>query len=211
MNYKVNSPGGLNVRSGPGIEYEVLGTLANGRIIDTIDTSVWLPFIKETDTEGTITLGWVSTKYMVKTAEKPAVSLDRKTGMAVVAKAMTQSGDPYIFGYEVKLDDPNPPAFDCSELVQWVCHQLGVTPEMPDGAANQHDHCKNHGTLISVSQAVKTPGALLFRISEGGNHVVISRGDGSTIEAKGKDYGVGVFGTSGRGWTAAGLIPGVQY
>jgi cell wall-associated NlpC family hydrolase len=134
------------------------------------------------------------------------------TGQDIVDKAMEQDGKPYIFGYEVDLDDPDPKAFDCSELTQWVSYQLRVSPEMPDGAIYQMRHCRNHDLLISVTQAVKTPGALLFRISEGGNHVAISRGDGTTIEARGKAYGVGSWSaTKGRAWTHAGLIPGVEY
>jgi cell wall-associated NlpC family hydrolase len=134
------------------------------------------------------------------------------TGQDVVDKAMTQAGKPYIFGYEVDLDDSDPEAFDCSELTQWVSHQLGIKPELPDGAIYQMRHCRNHSLIIPVSQAVKTPGALLFRISESGNHVAISRGDGTTIEARGKAYGVGSWSAiKGRAWTHGGLIPGVKY
>lgn len=130
------------------------------------------------------------------------------TGQDIVELAMKQNGKPYIFGYEVRLDDPNPKAFDCSELVEWVCRQLGVKPTMPDGSGNQYEHCKRHGLEISLEDAVTTPGALLFRI---GHHVAISRGDGKTIEARGKDYGVGVFSATRDGFDAAGLIPGVDY
>lgn len=133
------------------------------------------------------------------------------TGQVIVTKAMTQKGKPYIFGYEVDLNDPNPKAFDCSELTQWVCHQCGVKPEMPDGAIYQMRHCRNHGTLIGINKAIDTAGALLFRITPNGNHVVISRGNGTTIEARGKDYGVGCWNIKGRGWTHAALIPGVEY
>jgi cell wall-associated NlpC family hydrolase len=131
------------------------------------------------------------------------------TGKKVVDLAMKQKGKPYRFGVEVKLGDPNPKAFDCSELTQWVCHQLRVKPEFPDGSGAQYEHCKRHGLEISLEDAITTPGALLFHI---GKHVAISRGDGKTIEARGKDYGVGIFSaTKGREFDAAGLIPGVDY
>lgn len=133
------------------------------------------------------------------------------TGQQIVDKAMTQEGKPYIFGYEVDLDDPDPKSLDCSELVEWVCHQLGVKPTMPDGAIYQYRHCDHQGDLIDLQDAYTTPGALLFRIGKS-NHVAISRGDGTTIEARGKNYGVGVFSTGGgRGFTDAALIPGVDY
>lgn len=133
------------------------------------------------------------------------------TGQDIVDKAMEADGKPYIFGYEVKLDDPDPKAFDCSELVQWVCHQLGVKPTMPDGAIYQYRHCEKHGTGVDLAQAIKTPGALLFRIKDSGNHVAISRGDGTTIEARGKDYGCGSWSSMRPGFTGAGRIPGVKY
>ena len=58
-----------------------------------------------------------------------------------------------------------------------------------------------------VEQALRTPGALLFRPG----HVAISLGDGRTIEAKGSKYGVGIFSAHNRGWTTGGLIPGMRY
>ncbi len=131
----------------------------------------------------------------------------------IVAKAISQCGDPYVFGTEVDLRDPNPRQFDCSELVEWACAQAGVSPKMPDGSWIQNNHCRNHGTNIPVSQGMRTYGALLF-ISDNGkvHHVAISLGDGRTMEAKGRAYGTNIFKSRGSGaWTSAGLIPGVQY
>jgi hypothetical protein len=52
----------------------------------------------------------------------------------------------------------------------------------------------------------------LLRYRQGGKHIVFSRGSGSTIEAKGKDYGVCV-GTIGvaSAWDYGIFIPGVSY
>lgn len=127
-----------------------------------------------------------------------------------VAIALTQRGDPYVFGAEASFRDPDPAAFDCSELVEWASARLGV--KFVDGAQNQRDVCKRAGTAIPVEQAGRVRGALLFRIDEGpGNdHVAISLGDGNTIEARGKRYGVNVFSTASRRWTDAGLIPGLD-
>jgi len=209
LNYKVIADKGLNVRSGPGTNWEVIATANAGDVLISPAVEGWLP-IELTDE----TIGWCSSKYLTEDKEAPVVPApapDALTGKAVVAKAMTQAGDPYIFGTEVDLNDPNPDGFDCSELLQWVCAQLKVMPKMPDGASAQLDHCIAHNTTITVAEGVKIAGALLFRISPTGNHVVISRGDGSTIEAKGSAYGVGVFSTAGRGWTHAAKIPGVTY
>lgn len=133
--------------------------------------------------------------------------------------AYRQVGDRYVFGAEASAGDPDPRVFDCSELVEWVCARLAVAPRVPDGSWIQWRHCRAHGTLISVAEGLRTPGALLFRFS-GGNpakrrprfaHVAFSLGDGRTVEARGSAYGVGVFSAQGRGWTDAGRIPGVDY
>lgn len=114
--------------------------------------------------------------------------------------ALAQNGDRYVFGAETNLNDANPDTFDCSELVQWAAAQAGVN--IADGSSNQAAATQN----ISVDEALRTPGALLFRPG----HVAISLGDGRTIEARGRNYGVGIFNGEGR-FTSGGLIPGMQY
>jgi cell wall-associated NlpC family hydrolase len=50
---------------------------------------------------------------------------------------------------------------------------------------------------------------VLFRSDP--NHIAISLGDGRTMEARGRKYGVGIFdNAAGREWTAAGTIPGLS-
>ena len=39
----------------------------------------------------------------------------------------------------------------------------------------------------------------------------ISQGNGKTFEARSRRYGVGAFDARDRGWTHAGLIPGLEY
>jgi cell wall-associated NlpC family hydrolase len=131
-----------------------------------------------------------------------------------VQTALTQSGDKYVYGAEASASNPNPSAFDCSELVEWALARIGL--RFVDGAENQYRTCKGAGKEISVAQAVSTRGALLFRIGNGprngqsGNHVGISQGNGQTIEARGRAYGVGQWSaTSGRTWTHGGLVPGL--
>lgn len=194
----------LNIRE----KGEIIETVPKGKIL-FISPNIWREVELEDGSFGLCSANYL-TAYHGEVEPEPPIPVGA-TGKAIVAKAMTQAGDPYIFGYEVDLTDSNPDAFDCSELVQWVCAQLKVSPIMPDGASYQYEHCKKFGTAITIEKAIKTLGALLFRISIAGNHVVISRGDGSTIEAKGSAYGVGIFSTSGRTWTAGALIPGVKY
>ncbi|MDX2010438.1 MAG: peptidoglycan-binding protein [Myxococcaceae bacterium] len=114
--------------------------------------------------------------------------------------ALGQQGKSYVYGAETNLNDPNPQTFDCSELVEWAAARAGV--RFPDGSAAQIDAARP----MSVEEALRTPGALLYRPG----HIAISLGDGRTIEARGRRYGVGIFSAEGRGWTRAGTIPGLS-
>jgi uncharacterized protein YgiM (DUF1202 family) len=49
----------LNVRKGPGTQYDVVNTLTNGDIADTVDTTGWLPILLADNS-----IGWVSEKFV---------------------------------------------------------------------------------------------------------------------------------------------------
>ena len=132
--------------------------------------------------------------------------------------ALAQKGKPYIYAATARTDDPNPPAFDCSELTKWAAARVGVT--IPDGATAQYLDIRDHGTTMSVEQALRTPGALLFHFGHeprdlgdipADGHVAISVGDGvHTIEARGSKYGTGIFEATGARagfFNRAGMIP----
>lgn len=119
-----------------------------------------------------------------------------------VAIALSMAGKKYVFGAEAKPSDPNPRAFDCSELVEFSAARAGITPRVPDGSSAQKAHCKP----ISVAQAINTKGALLFMPG----HVAISLGNLKTIEAMNAANGVRQGNANGRGWTSGGLIPGAK-
>jgi len=133
-----------------------------------------------------------------------------------VQEALAQAGDRYVFGQEARLDDPNPTAFDCSELVQWAAHQAGV--DVPDGSWLQYQQLQRQGGAMSVEQALHTRGALLFSFSSSPDgsgrpstaHVAISLGDGRTIEARNSRDGVGVFTASSARFNYAAAIPGLS-
>jgi cell wall-associated NlpC family hydrolase len=129
--------------------------------------------------------------------------------------ALAQAGDPYVWGASANPADPNPKAFDCSELVKWAAQRAGV--DLPDGSWLQYLQLKQQGATIPVAQALQTPGALLFSFSHeptpgGGRpsqaHVAISLGNGRTIEARGRSYGVGSF-DAGNRFDYAAVIPGL--
>lgn len=136
---------------------------------------------------------------------------------------LAQAGDRYVYASEVSLSDPDPGAWDCSELVQWAAATSSppIEPAMPDGSWLQFRHCALRHSTTSIEVAIATRGALLCRFSssplEGGrpraSHIAVSLGDGSTIEARGAAWGVGSWTADRgvRGWTHAAFIPGVDY
>lgn len=117
----------------------------------------------------------------------------------MVQFALAQAGDSYVWGGN------GPSGWDCSGLVQGATAHAGKPLGKP--SASQWATCVAQGRTIPVKTALGTRGALLFRIGVGEfNHVAISLGNGSTIEARGTGYGVGVFGNAaGQGWTGAAL------
>lgn len=123
-----------------------------------------------------------------------------------VALALQQAGKRYVYGAYASPSNPNPTAFDCSELVQWCCERVGIKG-CPRTSTQQRQWCQSGGTAISVQSAINTKGALLFA----NGHVAISLGNGKTIEAMDAALGVRQGNATGnRGWIAGGKIPGAQ-
>jgi cell wall-associated NlpC family hydrolase len=92
--------------------------------------------------------------------------------------ALAQVGKDYIFGYEVDLDDPDPHAFDCSELAQWLFHRQGR--DISDGTWNQE-------TIFSIDiDQPSVVGDMFFMPGHDGIYV----GEGQVVEARGARYGV---------------------
>lgn len=117
----------------------------------------------------------------------------------MVAAALTQQGKPYVWGGK-----NGRPGWDCSGLVAYASRTAGR--ELSGGSKQQHATCRAQRRMVPVQEAVRTRGALLFRMNTEPTHVAISLGDGRTIEARGRAYGTGVFGNAaGRPWTGGAL------
>jgi cell wall-associated NlpC family hydrolase len=149
---------------------------------------------------------WTAASTLAPVSDRARTFLD---------EALRQAGDPYVWGAHTSPSDADPGAFDCSELVRWAAARAGV--QVPDGSWLQYLDLKEKGALVPVEQALRTPGALLFSFSSepergGGRpseaHVAISLGDGRTIEARGREYGVGVFDAGDR-FEYGAVIPGL--
>ncbi len=136
------------------------------------------------------------------------------TAQSFLQLALAQQGKPYIYGADPSPSNANPSAFDCEGLTKWAAARLGI--DIPAGATFQYRFLEQHGTTMSVDQALHTPGALLFHFGTDPNtgvpadgHVGISVGDGvHVMEAKGHAYGTNVFADASH-FNYAGMIPGM--
>jgi cell wall-associated NlpC family hydrolase len=127
--------------------------------------------------------------------------------------AQHQKGVPYRFGAETDLNDISPQEFDSSELVQWAAHQSGV--EIPDGSWLQYRNLHERGASISVEDALKTPGALVFGFSSDPlastdrpdrAYVAISLGNGKVLDVSERAGEVREL-EPGTFFTHAALVP----
>lgn len=134
----------------------------------------------------------------------------------VLETAISQFGKKYVYASAPSPTIKNPPSFDCSGYTRWVLGRNGITA--PAGSWNQAMWCRDRGLLVSVQDAINTPGALLFGGPNNGysgygpsGHVAFSLGNGKTAEARGSTDVVGSWSIYNRPWTNAALIPGVTY
>lgn len=104
-------------------------------------------------------------------------------------------GKPYTFGAEVDLNDPDPDhilGIDCSELVEWLYHQIGI--DIPDGSYNQAKMVRRLNFIPNDPKSdVLLLGDLGFKWepeTEIIHHVGIYIGQSKVLEAKGKRWGV---------------------
>lgn len=63
----------LNVRSGPGKQFEVIGQVERGEVVEALDSTGWLPIEME---DGSV--GWVATQFL-EAVSKAAPPVDERT------------------------------------------------------------------------------------------------------------------------------------
>jgi cell wall-associated NlpC family hydrolase len=197
--------------------------MGTGTSTDPLSSPLSAP---STDASGTATGAASMVSQLMKLSQlastptgSAATTASNPTTQLFLSNAMAEKGKPYVYGATASISDPNPRAFDCSELTKWAAARAGVT--IPDGATAQYLSIRDHGGTMSVQQALHTPGALLFHFGHepkdlgdipADGHVAISLGDGvHTIEARGHAYGTDVFDNAGgRSFNFAGMIPGMS-
>lgn len=98
----------VNVRSGPGVGYEVLSTLDKGREVEEISTEGWCPVEMDDNS-----IAWISRKYLSAVAED-------QTAPAPPAQAVAGGEPPWITWARGKLGVKEAPGGeDNPEIITW--------------------------------------------------------------------------------------------
>jgi len=145
-------------------------------------------------------------------------------GKDILNKARPHVGEQYVFGASVSYRNANwKGPWDCAEFATWCVFQtydffFGCDAAGTAGSAftgQWRQDAQTRGRMIPAEEAIKTPGAFLLRFPGSGSqtigHIVISVGDGSTIEAADSTHGVIAGTVFGRRWDTGVLLPDVEY
>ena len=174
----------LNVRSGPGTDYEKTDKLSAGTVVEVLEESNgWYK----------IDSGYISAEYAVIVDAASAT-----LGSEIANYALTFVGYPYVYG------GSSPSGFDCSGFTSYVYAQFGIS--LNRSASNQLDN----GTPVSMSEL--QPGDLvLFKKSATGSkrasHVGIYIGGNQFVHASTSTVGVIVSNMSDAYYTS-GFVGG---
>jgi cell wall-associated NlpC family hydrolase len=160
----------LNVRSGPGTDYEKVASLPAGRVLQAEETlDGWYKV------EG----GYVSADYVVVVDASQAASSSKGQEIADYARSLV--GCPYVYG------GSSPKGFDCSGFTKYVYSQFGYNINRT--ASTQLDNG------VSVSMSELQPGDLVMFKKAGysgsrASHVGIYIGGGKFVHASTSKVGV---------------------
>lgn len=147
------------------------------------------------------------------------------TGKQLLELARAHIGEPYRLGACVPKDDAQwRGPWDCAEFVSWLVYQLtGTLCGCADNAAKPAyaDAWTGHwardaeslGKRIPVEQAAFIAGAVVLRIpaAEATGHIVVSDGEGGTVEAHSTRRGVITSTLANRRWDFGVLVPVIEY
>lgn len=167
----------LNVRSGPGTDYDRVFRLDHGDVVTItgIDNG-WYKI----DSDGSV--GYVSSDYMVtckdsagSRGDEAVVSSNSSLGQQVADYALQYLGCPYVWGGN------GPNSFDCSGLTKYVYNHFGYTLNR---TASYQLH---NGVAVENNISALLPGDLIFfdngQVSTPVSHVGIYIGNGQFVHA----------------------------
>ncbi len=164
--------GTINVRSGPGTEYERVTMVSTGKKVSILgEENGWFRISFGSTT------GYVLSDYVYEGDTLPASA--GGVGAQVAAMAPQYLGVRYVYG------GASTSGFDCSGFTMWLYKQFGYS--LPHTASGQYANCG-----YKVSRSELQPGDLVFFSSPGSggsiNHVGVYVGGGEIIHAR---YSVG--------------------
>lgn len=177
----------LNVRSGPGTDFDQVTTLYSGQVVSLVgmDNGWYKIAYKEHE-------GYVSSDYVVPcmdtTGSRGDGDIVTPLGQQAVEYAMQYLGTPYVWGGN------GPKSFDCSGLTKYVYGHFGYTLNRTASAQLSNG--------VSVSRSELQPGDLVFfdngKVSTPVSHVGIYIGNGQFIHASTNSYCVEISNLSGH-------------
>ena len=157
--------GTINVRTGPGTEFERVTLVSTGKKINVLGEENGWCKVSFGSTTGYVLGDYVTDK------EPPAAGV----GVQVASLAAQYLGVRYVYG------GASPSGFDCSGFTMWLYKQYGYS--LPHTASGQYANCGR-----KVSRSDLQPGDLVFFSSPGSggriNHAGVYVGGGDFIHAR---------------------------
>ena len=175
------SDGSLNVRSGPGTDYDVWTTISNNERYVVLDqTDGWVELELEDDNNAFASADYLKVQYAL--AEAVHFSPAEEANMLrnqIVNYAMKFLGNPYVWGGTSLTH-----GCDCSGFTQGIMKNFGI--KLPRVSGDQ----SHSGVAVSASEL--RAGDLVFYTNSAGtiNHVAMYIGNGQVIHAASKKSGI---------------------
>jgi len=110
---------GLNLRTGPGTDYDVITTIPRGTIINTIGAEGNWTEVTYEGNQGYVSSQYISIRKTMTDRSGSSIDRDSSKGEEIVEYAKKFLGVRYVYG------GSSPSGFDCSGLTSYVYKQFG--------------------------------------------------------------------------------------
>jgi N-acetylmuramoyl-L-alanine amidase len=147
------------------------------------------------------------------------------TGASLLRAAKRHVGEKYVLGAVAPKNNSNwEGPWDCAEFVSWLvfqscgrlygCNRNDTNPAAADAFTGFWGRdARSQGKIISVEKAARTTGAAVLRLPQPGaiGHIVISDGNGGTVEAHSTKRGVIEHTLANRRWDMGVLVAPIEF
>lgn len=147
------------------------------------------------------------------------------TGQQILDLGNDHLRETYILGAAVPKNNASwKGPWDCAEFVSWIVFQLSGrlygcnnnlgNPATADAYTGYwRDNAEKLGKIITFQEAMGIPGAAILRVAaeDIAGHIVISDGEGGTVEARSHADGVVNARINNRRWDFGILVPWCEY